>query len=62
LRLHRPAPMWNIVGPPSQDKTVDGFLATRLSHKDLDTIFNNLVKLREELVGNSPRQTKGHDD
>lgn len=53
LRLHRPAPRWGIVGPPAQDKTVDGFLALRLYSKDLDPLFKNLAELKEELDANS---------
>lgn len=52
LRLHRPAPRWDIVGPPAQDKTVDGFLALRMHSKDLDPLFKNLAELKEELDAN----------
>lgn len=53
LRLYRPAPRWDIVGPPAQDKIVDGFLALRLHSKDLDPLFKNLAELKEELDANS---------
>lgn len=53
LQLYRPAPEWRIVGPPVQIKTVDAFLAYRLSPGDLDPLFKNLAELREELDANS---------
>jgi len=49
IRLHRPAPRWDIVGPPAQDRTIDAFLALRLVSKDLDPLFKNLAELKEEL-------------
>jgi hypothetical protein len=53
LRLHRPAPTWDIVGPPAQEKVVDGFLVLRLSSSDLDSLFKNLAELKEEIDADS---------
>lgn len=53
IRLHRPAPRWAIVGPPAQDRVVDGFLLHQLRTSDLDVLFKNLAELKEELDADS---------
>lgn len=56
LRLYRRGPDLQIVGPPSQEKTVDGHLVFALVSADLDDLLGNLDDLRRELDAFALRQ------
>tara|TARA_R100001132_G_C3272015_1_gene94107 strand:- start:915 stop:1307 length:393 start_codon:yes stop_codon:yes gene_type:complete len=49
IRLYRRAPHLERVGPPAQEKSIDGYLLERILKTDLDPIIENLKNLQKEV-------------